>query len=308
MSKLEMRQHIEKLNRLNLDRVGYEIIKSNIEKMFDGIRIIAGTTSSHELFFRARKKTNEKISLISELIAPPPDKVTGFQRCNSPGQPVFYCSSRRVSALLECNAKTGDIFYLSQWIGNTQLPVNKIFDEKENIELLNHISDKEILFHSYMNTMFTRRVHSSFSNDYKITSAISEQLMNKFKKDEKKKIEEDGKIGLRYPSVADIENSYNTAFPPDFAVNRIDLLHVMEIEITDHHENQLQASLLNTAIDFDDEKIIWSNNTGSLPAPRPKEGGVLFEVVNGKWRVLTTERFSLPNEAINPLLNELLNE
>lgn len=308
LSKLEMREQIRRINRLDLSRSEYSTIKDIIAHMIPGVPIVVGTTLPQELFFRARKSPGKKLTKVAELCAPPPDKVVSFQRCNPPGEPMFYCSSRRITALIESEVKQGDIVYLSQWIGKKPLPVNKTLDASEDIKFDDHLDERSNMFHAFIDTLFTKKIQKTFSTDYKLTSAISEQLTSQFTAEENRDIREDGRVGIRYPSVVDIENSYNTAFPPSFALERIDLLHVIEIHIIERQGNEVSVSLADTAMDFADGEIQWTGKMSSIPAPRNEKGGVFFRYSGTKWNVLTTEHLPVDPTFADALLNELLKE
>lgn len=308
LNKQQMRDQIRRINRIDFSKSNYNTVKSIVNSMIEGISAVVGTTKSHELFFRARISNQGKINSIEDLYAPPPHLVTGFQRCNAPGSPMLYCASRRLTALLECNAQKGDKVYLSQFIGKEEIPVNKVLDADIDKEFFDRLDDREDIFYSFMDTFFTKKVPRDFSHEYMISAAISEILTSGFKKEDERKIWADGRVGLRYPSVYDLENSYNTAFPPEFANTRLDILHVMELEILDRKNDDISVRLSDAASSFDGHRIEWTGTTSILPAPRDKDGGVPFRFNGKKWEVLTTEHLAVPAEATHPLLNELLKE
>ncbi|MCY1672688.1 RES family NAD+ phosphorylase [Novosphingobium sp. SL115] len=308
LSRIEMREQIRRLNRIDFSKSDYKTVKAIVSRMIAGVPIMVGPTKSHELFFRVRKNPRHKLRNVSELCAPSADCVSGFQRCNAPGQPMLYCSSRRITALLECDVQTDDVAYISQWIGKKQLPVNKVFDMEEDQAFMERLDEKDTMFYAYLDALFTRKVPKDFSTDYKPTAAISDIFTSYFKEQVKDLILEDGRIGIRYPSVVDLENSYNTAFPPHFALDRLDLLHVMELKIQKRQADEILVSLSDTATDFDDGVIHWTGDTTSIPVPRDPKGGVLFRFTGEKWRVLTTEHLPVPADIAEPFLNELLKE
>ena len=133
-------------------------------------------------------------------------------------------------------------------------------------------------------------------------------MTSQFKAKESSFILEDGRVAIRYPSVVDLENSYNAAFPPEFALDRLEPLHVMELHIQDRQGDEISASLSDTATDFDNGKINWTGNAESLPAPRDPKGGVLFRFSEEKWRILTTGHLAVSADIVGPFLNELLYE
>lgn len=309
LSKQEMRRQIKRINRIDLSKSNYETVKAIINKMIEGIPIQVSASQPQDLLFRARKNPGGKITDVSGLCAPPPELVTGFQRCNVPGKPMFYCSSRRIAALLEIDAQVGDIVYLSQWMANTRLPVNMLLeDEALDDMLLRHLTERDELFYAYVDTLFTRRVDRAFSKDYMVSAAIAEICTSSHPPDEKMFVEADGHVGLKYPSIVDLEGSYNIAFPAEFAGERIGAHHVMELEILEREGDRLAVKLLDTAFDLDDGAIKWTGDAINVPALRAPKGGVPFRFDGKKWRILTTEHLPLSAEEARALLPLLLHE
>ncbi len=307
LSLNELRAEIRKLNRMNADAADYNAVKKIYDRMLFQIRVAVGTTSGGELFFRGRVNPPNKPKHISEMGAPVAERVTGYQRCNAPHQPLFYCSSRRITALLECRVKPGDNVCLGQWIGQDRLPVNKVLDTQEGIESADSLTDLECVFYAHLDTVFTRRIHYTFSNDYIFSAAASEVLTSNFAPGEFN-IRDDGRIGIRYPSIFDLKSSYNTAFPPKFALERIELLHLMELRVDACEANEITASVLDTAVEFDDGAIHWTGNNTCLPAPRRQDGSVMFIRKGEKWRLATTADLTMPQAQSETLLKSLLTE
>lgn len=307
LSKADMRAEIRRLNRINSDIAEYKTIKQIYERMVNGIMVVVGTTLSHELYFRARVNPTKKIVRVSEIGAPPASMVTGFQRCNAPGNPLFYCSSRRITALMECRVQPGDVVYLGQWIGRDALPVNKVLDPNDDPLFVKALTETENMFYTHLDTIFTRRVHETFSNDYKFSSAASEEMTLRFPVG-KFNIENDGCIGMRYPSVFDLEGSHNTAFPVQFSLNRLDFIHLMELRVESTEGDRIEVTLLDTAINFENGDIRWTGNLSSLPIPKRDKDGVMFRRSEKGWDVYTADYLNLPPEAMVPLLKELIDE
>jgi len=308
LTKSEMREQIRRINRINLAKSDYKTISSIVRRMIVGVPIMVGLTNSHELFFRARRNPDHKLQHVSELCAPPIANVTGYQRCNAPGQPMFYCSSRRITALLECDVQPGDTVYLSQWIGREQVPINKVLSGEEEEVFSLQFDEKDYMFYSFLETLFTKRVAKDFSRDYMITAAISEVFTSEFKPEAERKILDDGRIGIRYPSVVDIENSYNIAFPPDYALKRLDLIHAMELKVVERNEEKIYVSVSDTATDFEADNINWTGDALNAPAPRDAKGGVFFRSEGGKWHVLTVKHLPTPLDDLQDYLNQLMAE
>lgn len=102
LSKAEMRHQIQRLNPINANVAEWKTIREIYRDLFPEVQLVIGTTKSSEQFFRARVNPPAKLHAVTELMAPPAEFVTGYQRCNPPGSPIFYCSTRRITALEEC--------------------------------------------------------------------------------------------------------------------------------------------------------------------------------------------------------------
>ncbi|MCR6658713.1 MAG: hypothetical protein NVV72_04975 [Asticcacaulis sp.] len=293
LSRVLIRQEITKLNRLDPNRALYSAISATYEKITEGLAVVVGKTGDGELFHRVRRTGGNKPNLITELQAPPVEFVQGFQRCNPPGIPMFYVASRRIGALVEARVEVGEIVYLSQWIGRDEIPVNRIFDDEENKKVpgvdtstISGPNDDIIL--TYLDTQFTKRIHSTFANDYKFTSAIAQNLTSKFPPNKFHDVRDDGYVALKYPCVLGLENCHNTAMHASFATERLDLLHVMELEIIEVQGNEVSVQVLDTAIDFSGGTINWSGNPNLIPSLLGVDGerkGVLFIFDGQKWNL-----------------------
>lgn len=290
-NRREMREQIQRLNRLRADVADFDTIRMIISRMFAGVTTVIGTTSGVDQFFRCRLNPPARPIDISEIIAPKPEFVSGFQRCNAPHDPKFYCSSRRIGALRECRVKEGDVVYLSQWMGAGRLPLNKILDTSVTAELLDAASDAESTFYTYLDTIFTRRIHETFSNDYKFSAAIARHLSENYPQGDHE-VGVDGWAGLRYPSVVDIENSYNIAFPSHFALTRLELQHLLELRVEQVLEDEILVTFLGAAADVEEGKICWTESARCVPMLSEREDKAALLRSNGKrWKVAMLEEF-----------------
>ena len=290
ISRLSIRQEIAKLNRLDPIRADYALIERTYRRLTDGLHIVVGLTGGKEIFFRVRKNMDHKPIHVDELSAPPAQFVIGYQRCNPPGVPMFYASSTRLGALLETRAASGDRVYLSQWIGKEQMPVNRVFDtpEMQNIPSANTATihgPHDDLIITHFDTLFTKRIHSDFSDDYKFTSSIAQQLTTLFPSNEEHKIHDDGFISLKFASVFDIERTHNTAMHSAFAKERLELLHVMECEVINGPEGRISVRVSDNAVDLDGDIIKWSGDPNLIPSFRRERKSVPFRFDGTKWRL-----------------------
>lgn len=287
-SRLEIRQEIKKLNRLDPKRALYSAISTTYHNITSGLAIVVGKAGGGEIFHRVRRTAGSKPSRVSELRAPPAQVVTGYQRCNPPGVPMFYAASRRVGAIIESRAQAGEVVYLGEWIGRNQIPVNKIFDTEASqaipgVDMSTIHGPNDDIILTYLDTLFTKRIYETFADDYKFTAAIAQQLTSNFQPNDFHDVHDDGFVALKYPSVLGLENSHNTAMHARFAVERLDLLHAMELRIISVDDSDVEVEVLDTATAFDDEKIIWSGDPSRVPTLLNQERDVPFIFDGTKW-------------------------
>ncbi|NTB99093.1 RES family NAD+ phosphorylase [Agrobacterium tumefaciens] len=308
LSRYALRQEIKKLNRLNPKDASYTAITQTYRNIMHGMTLVAGKLGGGELFYRVRKTGGYKPNSVKELHAPPANLVTGYQRCNPPGIPMFYGASKRIGAIYETRVEAGDTICLSQWIGNESIPVNKIFDSEENQEILGverssiEGPNDDILL-AYLDTQFTKRIHTTFADDYKFTSAIAQELTCGFTPDEKRGIKDDGFIALKYPSVLNANLSYNTAMHSSFAADRLELIHVMEIKVLSINGTEVDIEIIDTSNDIQNGCIIWSGRTDLVPEIISEPRGVPFIFDGRRWSLLMHEG-PITREYINMLMTD----
>ncbi len=199
---------------------------------------------------------------------------------------MFYSSSRRASALSECRAQVGDVAYLSQWIGRGKIPFNRLLDDHGDEQFIDNLRPVDHLLISHFDTIFTRRIHDTFSDDYKFTAAITELLTKRFQAWDKFNVGADGHVALRYPSVQQFDGAYNTAMDPAFARERLSLVHVMELTV-EQTEPEIRVAVTDTAIEFSDGLIRWTGDVTKVPTLRPSNRDVEFIKANQGWLIRT---------------------
>jgi hypothetical protein len=290
LSRLDIRQEIKKLNRMDPREASYSGICKTFTRISHGLLTVVGMAGGGELYFRVRRTGGSKPTKISDLQAPPASLVSGYQRCNPPGVPMFYASSRRIGALVESRVEVDEVVYLSQWIGRSKIPVNKIFDSEENqhvrgLDISNFRGANDDLILTYLDTIFTKRIHSTFSDDYKFTSAIAQQLTSGYKSNVEHDIHSDGCVAIKYPSVFAIENCHNTAMHAGFAKERLELIHVMELKILSIDGNNITIDVLDNAVLFENGELGWSSDRNKVPALLAPQRAVQFRFDGVRWNL-----------------------
>lgn len=302
LSSFDLRQEIKKLNRLDPKRANFDNILRTYNTIFVGLGIVIGKTRSTETLFRARIiNEGPKPSSMSELAAPPANLVVGYQRCNRPGRSVFYASSRRMTALLECRVKQGDTVYLSQWMCKQPFPVNRYLEHTE-LWAKNSTPQAEALI-SHFDTLFTRRVDTAFSDDYKFTAAISEFLTEGLPTGADFDIRDDRSVALRYPSVVNHDESYNTAMSASMANERLDLLHVMQCYINHAEDDHVEVDVLDNGYGRKNGTIYWTGLPNKIPTLRDPKGVLFVGNGSGEWELQVRQDSISPSD-IDALLKE----
>lgn len=295
MSTFKARQKIRSLNRINLETCSYRTLSAKISGLLADVVVEVVENPSWKPYFRCRKMTSKPMNA-TELAAPPAQYVTGYQRCNPPNTPYFYCSDNRLISLKEVRPADGDKIYLSEWIGNTGLLINDVFSTSETATFQSRtpLSD---LVHTYMETLFTRPIHQDFSNQYKLTSAFSQILTNGFLYPNK----DNGHAGLKYPSVLNLEVGSNFAFPDAMAKQELHLLHVCEVSV-EIDGSAFSFTPTDNAFANVDGTLVWLETGSKFPAARTgKKTEFVWE--SGEWRIVTntSENF---REAFETILSE----
>lgn len=238
-------EQISELEQLNLKSARIEKIKSHLDKLIKGYPIIK-TKFRQQSIFRARKTSpngnadflkeilSNPFLNVSELWYPPIEAIQIYGRVNNIGKQIFYGSINEAGAIAELTPKIGDVLTIleCELIGR-QVPVvfawglaeyalaNKPGEPMESV-LNRYLGDAKTLrkfrvIDKFLEHEFTKIVISRNEDEYKITIAMFELLM------EKNFIEVDHKIGqadgIAYQSVV-WQNGLNLAFKPQ-SVDRL---------------------------------------------------------------------------------------
>ena len=302
MSTSELRRTIQHLNRLDVDQVEFHEIESLLRAASKGVLAPLYRGASTELYFRARVHNGEPFTKLSDFGAPPPELVRGFQRCNPPGVPMFYVASKRINAILECDSQPGDIVYLGQWLCKEPPPVNTALSTLAH-PISSQATALDEMFYTYIDTIFTRPIHETFSNQYKLTAAAAHVLTTRFMPHEANDVRADGTVGLRYSSVVNISSGYNTAFHTNFAKERLELFHVMKLRILSRSGKQLRIEVLDNALEHLDGKVLWLGQPHAIPKLRVSPTQLEF-ISNGRVWTLPVRTEPASEQEIETLLHE----
>lgn len=301
LSPAQLSQLIHQMNRMDLARADYGYIKQKVVELIDGFAYFVRQAQSGESLFRVRPNPPSRPVRRSDLGAPPPEAVRGFQRCNPPGVPYFYAASRRITALKESRVSLGDVVYLSEWGGAYPFPACLVFDPKklpmDGADASNNVVQ------AYFDTLMTRRVAADFSDEYKLTAAITEQFTTKHFGGDASSVGEDGSLAVVYPSVFDRESSFNWAMPAAFAVERLMLRHVTELVVVKAPDG-MGFRALDNAITLDGENLTWTGDPDYLPALRQYKDVTVLKKLSEKAAGMPLVAKPLPPDYLMTLLEE----
>lgn len=251
-----VRKIIQEVNRINLKEVDYDYVKQKVGNLFGGIKCNGISLNEGQPLFRGIVY-NDKPTNISYLGAPPKEFVTGFQRCNSPGNPLFYCSGNQAPVLYEIHPQKGDKVYMSKWSVEKAdqflitLSPNHLDDDLD--PLISSI-------YSFFDTKFSEPIHDTFSFRYKVTSAIAELLVRDNLFDRQA-------IGIAHTSVAYPGGADNIVLLPEYVNSNLSLDYVEELEIVDVTKEGFQVIFTDIATDFTDGIIHWEGRAKQHTIP-----------------------------------------
>ncbi len=249
----EVRSIISSLNRANLDKLEFETIVRRVNELTNGFRMRAFKVHKGQELYRSNLYSF-KPDNISFFSYPPVDRVQGYQRCNAPYSPMFYCSPDPKTTYSELRLNQGDRAYLSKWVV-----------ESESILIADPINDGDSteyppvieIINTYFESKYLQPVHSDFSSQYKVTAAIAEVLVGK-------KLNTGGVQfdGLHYPSVADTNRTSNLALFPSSVDENLRLLQVDEIELLQFDDRFSEHKFIDFSSTFDEDGVITWKGSG----------------------------------------------
>lgn len=293
----ELRKRKKQLLRMNLKDSEFTYVKTVVKKIFDAQIAPALTLESGSSFYRVRSNPSHKPHEIKDIREPPWEVVTGFQRCNSPSYPIFYASNRVLTAALETNISDGDVIYFSQWkLSKPMRCTMAVFSEayEGNSKLVETIPPSSLDLIEFFEIFFTRPVHETFSEQYKITAAITEMLTADAQPLDTETLENtnadrqffstEGHMAIAYKSVVDNVDGNNFAFHPSLVNEFMFPANIVEAEVISRENNNIILKILDFSNRFENQKIVWSNDPSSIPFIKFESNNVV-KYEGMKWMI-----------------------
>ena len=261
----------ETLSGADLQNRSVNWIREQLTLLVANYKGIGIGRSSEQVWYRARKCSQESgFSNLLQMIYPPADKI-GFNRANLPGVPVLYASWNVMTVLDEIGAEVDDHIQIVALrpVAGVDLPCHIVgeyqsinnsggwlVNSRELEQLVNKLQHDDPLRHmkalyvdSFLAEAFRRRVLRPY--DYKITAVYAD----KFHK---------AKGGFMYPSVQ-TAGGMNIAVPAEDFDAKFEIISAQILKIDRCFGYGLYTSkLLKSTCDFNaDGTIIWNSSRQS---------------------------------------------
>lgn len=277
-SSSQQRVITSNLNRIDLATADFEYLLKQIGNLIHGIPLKLEAAASGQRVYRG-VRYSDKPTRTSLLSHPPVEKVIDFQRCNRPGNPMFYASADAPTVLAELNAKAGDVVYLSTWTIEREFLFFRIPLVASNPELEDEPSFARVS--TFFETKFMQPVHHTFSHQYKVTAAIAHRLSHGPIAGEHPILDGRELAAIVYPSVAHVSRTHNIALRPDMVSKCLKLRGVREIEVIRCEAGSIEFVEHDFSGEFIDGEIIWKGRTAQWPM-EPGQS-LNFTIENKAW-------------------------
>nr|WP_321357008.1 RES domain-containing protein [uncultured Draconibacterium sp.] len=218
------------------------------------------------IFYRVRKNINENeeaINLTSTYSYPSSKLCEHNGRANRNGKSVFYCSDNAITAIMECQLKTGDIGYLSIWKPDAKRemriqyslprhlrPDNKWNEVRKDIHplieqhLIENYKEKKELYIALINYLFKKFISEKFP--YPLTSWLADNYL----------YSENWIDILLYPSVAGGQKDCNMAIHPNSVDDNIKFKKVIKFRVVDAQVDKIAYRPISVG-ELKNQNIVW---------------------------------------------------
>lgn len=243
----DIKDFIKRLNDLPLETTDYEEVKTGIRTLFQDGRIVVPAMNlnlKQNLYRGVIHK--EKPMSVDKLGAPKNNNVNNFQRCNSPGNAMFYCAGGESVVFHELRPCVGDKIYVSKWVVNK----NDFFLARIPNPNYKDLCTATSAMHNFFDDKFIETISDGSPDKYKITAAISDFTLNE-------KLFDSKVLGIIYNSTAYKGEASNLAISPQTVDESMSLVCVEEWVIKGISEEGFSAKPTDFASCFTDGNIRW---------------------------------------------------
>ena len=128
-------------------------------------------------------------------------------------------------------------------------------------------------------------------------------ITNNFNPNKDQDIRDDENVALVYPSILDIQGSYNTVFSPNLAKERLLPLHIMKLKVIEKNGRSIKVKIIDNAREVIEGKIIWLNDENKIPTLITNRNKLQFQWTGKVWSI-PIQNSSVTQNEIEELLNE----
>jgi hypothetical protein len=285
----EIRRAIREIDSLDFKLVSIDEIKERLFVLFRGFTITTPVFEPGLTLYRARVFDSNRPRRLSDIAAPPSNKVTRNQRCNRAGESMFYSSTGRNAPFFECHVEPGQYVALSKWGTTKRLLVNNVAYTADTFGRLKSArecptwrqerpglaskTEANRLVGEFLSSAFSLDVKKEEEYRYKLTIAITEKL-----------IPSEMFGGLLYPTIPMNGNADNFALKGDFVSSGLAFVRVEYMSVRSVEGMNINIDVLDSATAIDDTGgIEWKGRTGQWNLTKVGEHRVVAE--NGEWVV-----------------------
>lgn len=242
-----IKEFIQRLNDLPLETTDYEEVKTGIRTLFKDGRIVvpAMNLNLKQKLYRG-VVYKEKPMSVDKLGAPKNINVNNFQRCNSPGNAMFYCAGGVNVVFHELRPRVGDKIYVSKWV----VDKSDFFLARIPNPDYEGFCKASSAMHSFFDDKFLEQNLDDSPDKYKITAAISDFTLNE-------KLFDSKILGIIYNSTAYKGKASNLAISPQAVDESMSLVSVEEWVVKGVSEAGYSAEPTDFASCFTNGNIKW---------------------------------------------------
>ncbi|MGP3659719.1 hypothetical protein [Burkholderia glumae] len=278
-----VRELVTALNRADLKVADYSYLVARVGELIKGIPMQAATVRPGTTLYRGVIYA-EKPMNVGYLSYPPAHFVKNYQRCNGPRSPMFYCSVDSAAVFAELDAQPGDKVYLSKWTINKEFFFFRIPPDTTD-DMKNDAAFSKI--ETFFETRFAQPIHETYSEQYKLTAAITEKFSSGDLLGDAAAI--NGRVlgAIAYRSVAHTPRSDNLAIRPFIVDQCLQLTEVQEVEVIGKEGDLRTVRETDFSSNFEDGEINWAGRPGQWTV-QPGQS-LQFTVENGVWVARSTD-------------------
>ena len=230
--------------------------------------------------YRATKYHRTIPTQVSEIAAPPANRITSLGRCNRVGQSLFYCSSDQNCVLEEISPSVNDLVVRATWQTTERMFLQDIGYSNEAfaragatrslpdkyVEFSARLDDNARLIRDHIAAAFVDRT----SKNYALTAAIAEVHLRS---------EHDIIAGVMYPSITRSGNCDNLALRPGFVARGMRLTAAEAVRVRAWNKTSPDAyGIADLAAVDANGALVWSySGAENTPVPKDRPGAMLIK-------------------------------